>query len=103
LASPPSAGHDVSIVEEVAMAGRACRATVRVGRKLNARDAFARDRRHSRRCTVMVDVSGTRDALAHVPPNVDAFEFRYEPEVGSIHRLLLSTLDSVRQERAAKE
>ncbi len=56
-----------------------------------------------RRCTVMVYATGTRDALALVPPNVDAFEFRYEPEVGSIGRLLLPTLDSVRQARAAKE
>jgi len=56
-----------------------------------------------RRCTVMVYASGTRDALAHVPPNIDAFEFRYEPEVDSINRLLLPTLDSVRQERTAKE
>jgi len=56
-----------------------------------------------RRCSVMVYATGTRDALTHVPPNVDAFEFRYEPEVSSINRLLLPTLESVRQERTAKE
>ncbi len=56
-----------------------------------------------RRCTVMVYASGSRNALAHVPPDIDAFEFRYEPEVGSISRLLLPTLESVRQERDAKE
>jgi hypothetical protein len=85
------------------MAGRACRSIARDGRRMNARDAFVRHRRRSNRCTVIVDTSGTRDALTHVPHNVDAFEFRYEPEVGSINRLLLPTLESVRQERAAKE
>ena len=85
------------------MAGQACRSIARDGRRMNARDALVRDRRRSRRCTVTVDATGIRDALAHVPPNVDAFEFRHEPEVGSVDRLLLPTLDSVRQERGAKE
>lgn len=56
-----------------------------------------------RRCSVVVYATGTRDVLAHIPPNVDAFEFRYEPEVGSINRLLLPTLESVRLGRSERE
>ncbi len=53
-------------------------------------------------CSALVYATGTRAVLTSVPPQVDAFEFRYEPEAGSIARLLLPTLESVRHGRAPR-
>ena len=83
------------------MAVQACRSVAH--RREGCAHATCALERTLRRGSVPVYVSRRRDASTRVPPNVDAFEFRYEPEVGSINRLLLPTLESVRQERAAKE
>ncbi|MEJ2666569.1 MAG: GntR family transcriptional regulator [Deinococcales bacterium] len=56
-----------------------------------------------RSCTTVVYGTGTTGVLGRVPPEVDAFEFRFEPDAHSIAALLLPTLESVRSGRAHEE
>ena len=83
------------------MAVQACRSVAH--RREGCAHATSALERTLRRGSVPVYVSRKRDASTHVPHNVDAFEFRDVPEVGSTLRTLLPALERVRQERAAKE